>query len=148
MPIFTSFLRLPAALGGEVAGWSVPLELDIRRFFDPRRNGVLQDHAVAPFLAWRDGRCVGRIAAGWRHESGPDAIGTFGFLALERDPAALAALLRAAGDWLAAQGARRMRGPLSLTINHEVGALVDGFGRPAMVRMPRTPECPPPYARS
>ena len=33
-----------------------------------------------------------------------------------------------------------MRGPLSLTINHEVGALVEGFGRPAMVRMPRTPE--------
>jgi len=118
----------------------VPLDLDTRRFFDSRRNGVLQDHAVVRFLARREGRAVGRIAAGWRREIGRDAIGTFGFLALERNPAVLAALLRAAGGWLAARGARRMRGPLSLTINHEVGALVDGFGRPGMVRMPRTPE--------
>jgi hypothetical protein len=143
-----AFLRLPAALGGEAAGWSVPLEFDTRRFFDPRRNGALRDLAAARLLAWRGGSCVGRIAAGWRHGGGggggggdaPDAVGTFGFLASERDPATLAALLRAAGEWLSGQGARRMRGPLSLTINHEVGALVEGFGRPGMVRMPRTPE--------
>jgi hypothetical protein len=126
-----AFLRLPAALGGEAAGWSVPLEFDTRRFFDPKRNGVLQDYAAARFLAWRSGRPVGRVAAGWCREDAQGGTGTFGFLTVERDPAALAALLRAAGDWLSAQGARRMRGPLSLTINHEVGALVEGFGRPA-----------------
>lgn len=135
-----TFLRLPAALGGEAAGWSVPLEFDTRRFFDERRNGALRDLAAARFLAWRNGRCVGRIAAGWRRADAPDGVGTFGFLALERDPAVLAALLRAAGDWLSTQGAARLRGPLSLTVNHEVGALVEGFGRPATVRMPRTPE--------
>ena len=134
-----TFLRLPAALGGEAAGWSVPLEFDTRRFFDPKRNGVLQDHAATRFLAWRNGRPVGRIACGWRREGARDGVGTFGFLALERDPEALAALLRTAGGWLSARGARRMSGPFSLTINHEVGALVEGFGRPAMVRMPRTP---------
>jgi len=135
-----AFVGLPAALGGEAAGWSVPLAFDTRRFFDPRRNGVLRDHAAARFLAWRGGRCAGRIAAGWRLAGAPDGVGTFGFLALERDPEVLAALLRAAGGWLASQGARRLRGPLSLTINHEAGALVEGFGRPGMVRMPRTPE--------
>ena len=134
-----TFLRLPAALGGEAAGWSVPLEFDTRRFFDPKRNGVLQDHAATRFLAWRNGRPVGRIACGWRREGARDGVGTFGFLASERDPETLAALLRSAGEWLSAQGGRRMRGPLSLTINHEAGALVEGFGRPDMVRMPRTP---------
>lgn len=118
----------------------MPLELDTRRFFDPDRNGVLREYAAERFLAWRDGRCVGRMAAGWKRGGAPDGIGTFGFLALERDPAALAALLRAAGGWLAARGARRMRGPLSLTVNHEAGALVEGLGRPGMVRMPWTPE--------
>ncbi|MBV1796870.1 hypothetical protein [Siccirubricoccus sp. G192] len=131
-----AFLRLPARLGGEAAGWSVPLLLDTRRFFDPGFNGLLRDHAVARFLAWRDGRPAGRIAAGWHHG---DLVGNFGFLALEPDPAVLEALLRAAGAWLGAHGAARLRGPLSLTINHEVGALVEGFGRPGMVRMPRTP---------
>lgn len=118
----------------------MPLEWDTRRFFDPRRNGVLHDHAAARFLAWRGGRCVGRIAAGWRRAGSSDGAGTFGFLALERDREVLAALLGAAAAWLAAQGARRMRGPFSLTINHEVGAMVAGFGLPGMVRMPRTPE--------
>ncbi len=135
----TAFVRLPARLGGEAAGWSVPLDLDTRRFFDPVFNGLLRDHAVARFLAWRGGRPVGRIAAGWNPADNPAAIGTFGFLALEPDAAVLALLLEAAGTWLAAQGAARLRGPLSLTINHEVGALVEGFGRPGMVRMPRTP---------
>lgn len=118
----------------------MPLEFDTRRFFDPRRNGALQDLAAARFLAWRRGRCVGRIAAGRGRGGAPDGAGSFGFLALERDPETLAALLGAAGGWLSEQGARRVRGPLSLTINHEVGALVEGFGRPGMVRMPRTPE--------
>jgi hypothetical protein len=118
----------------------VPLEFETERFFDPRRNGVLREYFTARFLAWRDGRCVGRVAAGWRREGAPDGVGTFGFLAAEREPAALASLLEAAGGWLAARGARRMRGPLSLTINHEAGALVEGFDRRGMVRMPRTPD--------
>lgn len=137
-------MRLPARLGGEAAGWSVPLDLDTGRFFDPRFNGLLQGHAVARFLAWRDGRPVGRIAAGWNGANNAEAIGTFGFLALERDFTVLAALLDAARAWLAARGAKRLRGPLSLTINHEVGALTENFGRPGMVRMPRTPPWLPP----
>lgn len=117
----------------------MPLDLDTRRFFDPQFNGLLRSHDVARFLAWHDGRPVGRIAAGWSVTDNAEAIGTFGFLALERDPAVLMALLEATRSWLAVRGARRLRGPLSLTINHEVGALVEGFGRPDMVRMPRTP---------
>jgi len=134
-----AFIRLPARLGGEAAGWSVPLFLDTRRFFDPGFNGVLRDYDVARFLAWRGGRVMGRIATGWPRAGGAEAIGTFGFLALERDAGVLAALLEAASTWAAARGARRLRGPLSLTINHEVGALVEGFSRPGMVRMPRNP---------
>jgi hypothetical protein len=141
----SAFVELPARLGGEAAGWSVPLHLDTRRFFDPGFNGWLRDHQVARFLAWReDGRPtahpVGRIAAAWRRAEAPGGIATFGFLALERDPEVLAALLEAARGWAAVQGAGRIRGPMSLTINHEVGALVRGFGRAPMVRMPRTPD--------
>ena len=132
-----AFLGLPAALGGEAAGWSVPLEFDTRRFFNPGFNGFLATHAVARFVAWRGGRPVGRVAAALRR-GGAD-IGSFGFLALEQDPAVLHALLAAAGDWLRAEGATRLRGPLNLSINHEVGAQLSHFGQPGMVRMPRTP---------
>ncbi|HYF07733.1 MAG TPA: hypothetical protein VD970_08930, partial [Acetobacteraceae bacterium] len=68
-----------------------------------------------------------------------EGIGSFGFLCLDRDAAVLEALLGAARNWLAARGARRIRGPMSFTINHEIGALVAGFEAPGSPRMPRTP---------
>lgn len=136
-----AFLHLPARLGGEAAGWAVPLHLDTRRFFDPRANGLFQDHAVQRFLAFRAGRAVGRIAGAVRRG---DGRASFGFLALERDAAVLRALLDAVAAWGSALGARRLRGPLNLTINHEAGALVDGFDRLPMVRMPRNPPWLPP----
>lgn len=130
-----AFLALPAAL--RVEGWSVPLRAEEARLFDPGWNGFWADHDIGRFLAWRDGRPVGRIAACVpRH---PNAPATFGFLRCARDGVALGALLDAARAFVAARGGREMLGPLSFTINHEVGAQLGDFDRPPMLRMPRTP---------
>lgn len=131
-----AFLRLPVLLGGAAAGWSVPLRLDARRLFDPGFNPLFADHDIARFLVWRAGRPVGRIATCLAPGA---AIGNLGCLVLEEDRAVLALLLGAARARLRAGGATRLRGPLSLTINHEAGAQVAGFGAPPMVRMPRNP---------
>ncbi len=131
-----AFLALPATLGGAAAGWSVALEWDTRRFFNPGFNGFLASHRVERFLAWRGTQPVGRVAVALR----PGVpLASFGFLALEPDSAVLAALLARAEAWAKAQGATGLRGPLSLSINHEVGAMVSGFARPPVVRMPHTP---------
>jgi hypothetical protein len=45
------------------------------------------------------------------------------------------ALLQAAEDWLRRRGMRRMNGPMSLTANHDVGVLIDGFEHPPVVDM-------------
>ncbi len=131
-----AFLALPALLGGEAAGWGVPLQFDVSRFFNPGFNGYFADHAVARWVAWRDGRPVARIAAA--HRPGAPA-GNFGFLALPPDQAVLQALLATAADWLRAQGASTLQGPFNLSINHEAGAQVGGFDRTPMIRLPRTP---------
>lgn len=155
------FLLLPRRLGGWRAGWVMPPLFRTRLMFDPRRNGALSAWEVARFLAFREGRPVGRIAAalpkpaalppdpllayaggrpgpGWRRE-GAGGEGHFGFLALERDPAVLGTLLDAAAAWLRARGAERMSGPFSFTINHEAGALVAGFGLPGSIETPENP---------
>lgn len=133
------FVRLPSQLGGAAAGWSVPLFADTCRIFDPGFNAALAEWSVPRWLAFRDGRPVGRIAAAWPRDGvTSQGVGGFGFLALEQDRAVLEALLGTAGNWLTAQGAARMRGPLSFTINHEAGALVEGGTLP-MPRMPRNP---------
>ncbi|MFC3125136.1 GNAT family N-acetyltransferase [Pseudoroseomonas globiformis] len=127
------FIRLPATLDD---GWSIPLFADTRRIFDPRFNAALSEWEVPRFLAFRDGEPAGRIAASLPRGGGN--VGGFGFLALQQDPAVLRALLDAARGWLAGRGAARMRGPVSFTINHEIGVLVEGGGLP-MPRMPRNP---------
>ena len=131
-----AFHALPARL--RPLGWSVPLRWDEARMFDPAVFTFLADHAVQRFLAWKDGAVVGRIAACVPKD--PAAPATFGFLCLERDPAVLAALLAAARDFIRAQGRAEMTGPLSFTINHEVGAQAGFFDRPPMLRMPGSPD--------
>ncbi len=128
-----AFHALPARL----RGWSPRLLWEERRIFDPATNGFLATHDVTRFVAWREGRAVGRIAACVPHAAGAPA--TFGFLAVEEDDAALLALLEAARGVARAHGRDRMLGPLSFTINHEVGAQAGFFDRPLMLRMPRTP---------
>lgn len=130
-----AFLALPARLAP--LGWGVPLRWEERRIFDPAWNGFLRDHRVVRFLAWRDGRAVGRIAA-CVPQAGPGPA-TFGFLRAERDAGLVAALLDAARGVAAAEGRGSLDGPLSFTINHEVGALIEPEGRPPMLRMPLTP---------
>jgi hypothetical protein len=129
------FLALPARLAP--LGWGVPLRWEEARLFDPGWNGFLRDHAVARFLAFRDGRAVGRVAA--CVPPGGAGPATFGFLRAERDAAALAVLLDAARGFAARHGRDAVEGPLSFTINHEVGALIGPADRAPMLRMPRTP---------
>ncbi len=130
-----AFHALPARLG--TLGWTVPLGWEEARLFDPGFNGFLATHRIARFLAWRDGRAIGRIAACVPEDSA--AAASFGFLCVERDAAAVAALLDAAHSWIMAAGRTEALGPLSFTINHEVGAQVGAFDRAPMLRMPRTP---------
>ncbi len=130
-----AFLALPARLAG--LGWSVPLRMEQAWLFDARRNGFLDANRVTRFLAWREGAVVGRIAACLPEDLAAPA--TFGFLCCIEDPSVLGALLGAARGWIGAAGRGEMLGPLSFSINHEVGALVAGFDRPPMLHMPRTP---------
>ena len=51
-------------------------------------------------------------------------------------PTLAKALLDAASNWLRARGMKTIRGPLSLSLNDEMGCLVDGFDTPPMIMMP------------
>ena len=131
-----TFLDLPARLAP--LGWGVPLRWEETRLFDPGWNGFLRDHNVTRFLAWRGGQAVGRIAA-CVPLAGPGPA-TFGFLRSARDGETVAALLDAARGVAARHRRPEIHGPLSFTINHEVGALVEPAVRAPMLRMPRTPD--------
>ncbi len=65
-----------------------------------------------------------------------ERTGFFGFFESEDDPDTARALLDAAGGWLRERGMEAVRGPLSFSINQEVGLLIEGFDMPPMVMMP------------
>lgn len=101
------------------------------------------EHAEAQlFMAMRDGRDVGRIAAihNRRHnEVYHDKIGFFGFFECENDSVAAQALLEAAGDWIRKRGLDTLRGPFNPSINHPLGLLISGEPGPPMVEVTYNP---------
>jgi GNAT superfamily N-acetyltransferase len=130
------FIKLPWRLYRNEPRWVPPLLLDRKRFLDRQRNPFFKHAEAEFFLAWRNGRPVGRISAqidrnfnAYQHHD----WGMFGFFECEQDPDAAQALLAAAEDWLRARGRDRMVGPMSFTTNDESGILIDGYDLPPTV---------------
>ncbi len=118
--------------------WVRPLEMDIRERLDPAKNPFFAHAEGTLFTAWRDGRLVGRCSAQIDREHlriYDDATGFFGFFDTLDDKEAGQALLTHAQAWLSRRQMKRIRGPLSLSINEEVGLLVDGFEHPPVLMM-------------
>jgi GNAT superfamily N-acetyltransferase len=131
------FLALPHRLYATDPAWVAPLDFEQRQRFSPANHFF--DHARwRAWLALRGGVVVGRITAQideMHLRQHADGAGYFGMLEAEDDPAVFAALLEAAAQWLRSEGMQRVRGPLNLHINEEVGLLVEGFSTPPFVLM-------------
>ena len=136
------FIRVPMRLNARDPNYIAPLMMERGEALSPKTNPFFAHAEVQLFLAERGGRDVGRISAQIDQlapsDGGPKA-GHFGLIAAEDDPAVFAALFAAAEAWLAARGCLRAQGPFNLSVNEEVGLLVDGFDTPPMVMMGHDP---------
>ena len=136
------FIELPYRLHSTSRYWIPPLRIERRLFLNRRLNAFFKHGEAELFLAWRDGRVVGRVSAqvdeAWNAHHG-DKAGMFGFLELEDDPEILPALLAAAEGWLKARGRDELLGPMDFTMNDESGVLVEGFDREPMIKQPWHP---------
>jgi hypothetical protein len=132
------FIRVPMRLNAGDPNWIAPLMFERREALSPKHNPFFQ-HADHQFwLARKDGRDAGRISAQIDHLARTDPAqpaGYFGMIAAEDDPEVFAALFRTAEAWLEQRGRARAIGPFNLSINEEVGLLVDGFDTPPMLMM-------------
>jgi GNAT superfamily N-acetyltransferase len=138
----TTFIKLPWRLYRNEPNWVPPLVSERRQFLDRRKNPWFEHGEAEYFLAWRDGRPVGRITAQVDrvlNEFQDNDWGLFGFFECEDDPEAAAALLRAAETWLRARGRDRMVGPMDFTMNDECGVLIEGFERTPIILTNWTP---------
>ncbi len=136
------FIALPDRINAGDPHYVTPLRMERRDALSPKKNPFFAHADVQLWLATRDGRDVGRISAQIDHlapasPEGPD--GHFGLICAEDDAAVFAVLFETAEAWLSARGCRRALGPFNLSINEEIGLLIDGFDTPPMVMMGHDP---------
>lgn len=136
------FVQLPNRLNAKDPNWVVPLTFERMAALTPKTNPFFEHADVQMWLAVRGGRDVGRISAQIDHlatQAEGQKTGNFGMIAAEDDAAIFTVLFRTAEDWLRARGCTTALGPFNLSINEEVGLLVDGFDTKPMVMMGHDP---------
>lgn len=135
------FADLPFRLYRDDPIWVPPLRSAQNKLL-AQKTAFFNRNEMQLFLAERDGRVVGRIAAILNRAHNAhygDRVGFFGFFECEPDDAAAAVdLLAAAERWLGERGCDAIRGPVSPSLNAEAGLLIDGFDWPPMPLMPHS----------
>lgn len=115
-----------------------PLDMDIKERLN-KKNPFFEHGEGTIFTAFKNGRCVGRCTAQIDREHlarYEDECGFFGFFDTIDDEQVAKALLDRAAAWLRSRHMKKMRGPLSLCVNEELGCLVEGFDTPPYIMMP------------
>ena len=131
------FITLPWRLYAGDPAWVPPLRAERRQHLS-QKNPFFAHARWQAWLAWRDGKPVGRISAQIDRlflERYHPPCGYFGMLEAEDDPGLFRALTATAEDWLRSAGMARVRGPFNLSINEECGLLVAGFDTPPCLMM-------------
>lgn len=103
--------------------------------FNPKKNPAYEYCDVKQFLAYKEGRCVGRIAGIISHAAN-NKWGTkrirFSRVDFIDDKEVSAALFKAVEDWGRSLGLVEIHGPIGFCDLDQEGMLIDGFHEPGM----------------
>lgn len=134
-----AFLGFPYLLYKGEPSWRAPLRFERKEQFFAKTNPALNKITRQLFLAKRDNKVIGRIAAfiNYAHQDyHNDGAGHFGYFDCVAEADVGQALLMAAQTWLSEDGCKRIYGPAQWSVNEECGLLIDGFEAPPVVMMP------------
>lgn len=136
------FLALPWEIYRGDPCWIPPLRKNQHDMVGYGNHPFYARNKAQTFLAYRDGRVCGRIAAVLNVHHNlrfNERRGFFGFFECENDQEAADGLFTAVRQWFADQGVYCLRGPCNPSLNYELGLLVDGFDTPPMFMMTYNP---------
>lgn len=136
------FIRFPWKIYRGNTAWVPPLISEQKAMFDRMKFPFFEHSEVEFFLAYRNRRVVGRIAAICNNNHLKiyhDETGFFGFFESIDDQSVADALFIAAEDWLKRHGLKRVRGPENYSQNEECGLLIDAFDKPPVMMMTYNP---------
>ncbi len=124
------FFKIPYLLYGHDPHWVAPLLMEEHLRLNPKKNPFFKNGEASFWVAWKDGKAVGRISAQVNHlhnERYQEKTGHFGYFDCINDQEVAQALLNKARQFLQGKGMNKIVGPMTLSINEYVGLLVEGF---------------------
>lgn len=124
------FIRFSWNIYVNDSNWIPPLILEQMNMLNKKKSPFFEFGEAAYFMAYRDGRPVGRITAhiNRRHnEVHQKKDGFFGFYECLQDDEASRALLKTAEDWLRARGMNKIIGQENFTVYDEIGFMIKGW---------------------
>lgn len=107
-----------------------PLLIDDMATLDPQKNPAFDFCEADYFMAYKNGKAVGRVAAIINrqvNESSSMKAARFGFIDFIDDEEVSKALMEAVEDWARQKGMEKVIGPLSFTDLDKEGCLIEGF---------------------
>jgi len=123
--------------------WVPPLIMDRKKVLNREKNPFFKHAEADFFLAKREGKIVGRIAAiknDLHNKYHNENIGFFGFFESINDQAVANALFDTVKEWLGKRGLTHMRGPANPSSNDEYGMLIEGFDDSPRLLMTHNPK--------
>jgi hypothetical protein len=136
------FIKFPFEIYKNDENWVAPLIMDMKNFFNPKKNPFFEHSEAQLFLAEKDGEIVGRISAqtNTQHNKFHDEnIGFWGFFECVDDQKVAEKLFESAINWLKNKKCEVARGPMNFSTNDECGLLIDGFDSMPFVMMTHNP---------
>ena len=124
------FIRLPYRIYENCAQYVPDLEGEIRNLFDEKKNPAFTFSQIQPFVAYRDGVCVGRIVGiinNKANERWKTQNVRFSMIEFEDDLDVSKALIEAVSQWGKSLGMDTIHGPLGITDFDKEGMLVEDF---------------------
>lgn len=118
--------------------WVPPLIMERMDIINPAKNPYFQHAEVRLWIAYKDGKPVGRISAQIDElveKYHGIKTGHYGFFDCIDDQNVADALFNTACAWLKENNRTEVIGPFSLSINEETGMLVEGFDTPPRLLM-------------
>lgn len=140
--VLKEFIRFPWTVYRNEPHWVPPLIIEMKEKLDPKKNPFFEHAEMDLYLARRDGRPTGRIAAilDRNHNAFHDEkVVFFGLYESLNDPETAGALLDAVAAWGRERGMDTLRGPMNLSMNDECAFLLEGFDSPPAIMMPYNP---------
>jgi hypothetical protein len=127
-----AFVRFPYAIYKGDPNWVPPLDMDDMTTLSRDKNPAFEYCEAEYWMAYRDGKAVGRIAGIINHryiEKWGKKRARFGWIDFIDDIEVAGALLKAVEDWARAKGLEGLCGPLGFTDLDREGMLIEGFDR-------------------